>query len=334
VDEAIKTEADGAWDMASGLLALLDDVVALAKVAAASLDDAATQTIKASAKAAGVVIDDAAVTPRYVVGFAAERELPIIGRIARGSLKNKILFLLPAALLLSAFTPWAITPLLMIGGVFLCFEGYEKVHQMMAPHNAHANAARPTSTAVDARAVEEKTVTGAIRTDFILSAEIMAISLASIATSHILTQALVLLTVGVLVTAGVYSLVAIIVRADDFGVYLAQRRGTTTRAIGNVTVHSMPTFLRVLSFVGTVAMLWVGGSIIIHGVHSYGIDVPEQVVHVISGSARTAVPSIGGLLAWLARVITSALFGLVVGAITALAVVPVLTPLWRAVRQV
>ena len=316
--------------MVSGLLALLDDVVALTKVAAASLDDAATQTIKASAKAAGVVIDDAAVTPRYVVGFAAERELPIIGRIARGSLKNKILFLLPAALLLSAFTPWAITPLLMIGGAFLCFEGYEKVHQMMAPRNSHA---KSTSPALDARAVEEKTVAGAIRTDFVLSAEIMAICLASIATSHILMQALVLLTVGVLVTVGVYSLVAIIVKADDFGVYLAQRRGTTTRALGTITVHSMPTFLRVLSFVGTVAMLWVGGSIIIHGLHSYGIDAPEQVVHVISDAARAAVPSIGGLLAWLAGAITSAAFGLVIGAITALTVVPVLTPLWRAVRH-
>jgi len=154
--------------MGTGLLALLDDVVALAKVAAASLDDATTQTIKASAKAAGVVIDDAAVTPRYVAGFAAERELPIIGRIARGSLKTKILFLLPAALLLSAFTPWAITPLLMIGGLFLCFEGYEKVQQMMAPHNAHANATDAASPALDPRAVEEKTVAGAIRTDFIL----------------------------------------------------------------------------------------------------------------------------------------------------------------------
>jgi len=318
--------------MASGLLALLDDVVALAKVAAASLDDAATQTIKASAKAAGVVIDDAAVTPRYVVGFAAERELPIIGRIARGSLKNKILFLLPAALLLSAFTPWAITPLLMIGGLFLCFEGYEKVQQMMAPHNAHANATNPASPALDARAVEEKTVAGAIRTDFILSAEIMAISLASIATSHILTQAIVLLTVGVLVTVGVYSLVAIIVKADDFGVYLAQRRGTTTRAIGNVTVHSMPTFLRMLSFVGTAAMLWVGGSIIIHGLHSYGIDAPEQVVHVISGAVRASIPSIGGLLAWLIGVVTSAAFGLVMGGITAFARVPVLKSLWRTVR--
>jgi len=266
------------------------------------------------------------------VGFAAERELPIIGRIARGSLKNKILFLLPAALLLSAFTPWAITPLLMIGGVFLCFEGYEKVHQMMTPHNAHANAGHATSPAVDARAVEEKTVAGAIRTDFILSAEIMTISLASIATSHILMQALVLLTVSVLVTAGVYGLVAIIVKADDFGIYLAQRRGRTTRAIGNVTVHSMPTFLRVLSFVGTVAMLWVGGSIMIHGLHSYGIDAPEQVVHVISDAARAVIPSIGGLLAWLLGLITSAAFGFAIGVITDLALLPVLTSLWRTVR--
>src|SRR5262245_37894992 len=207
--------------MASGLLALLDDVVALAKVAAVSLDDVATQTIKASAKAAGVVIDDAAVTPRYVVGFAADRELPIIRRIARGSLKNKIFFLLPAALLLSAFAPWAIIPLLMIGGVFLCFEGYEKVHQMLARHDAHANAAHRAPSAADAIALEEETVAGAIRTDFILSAEIMAISLASIANPDILTQALVLLVVALLVTAGVYGLVAIIVKADDFGVYLA-----------------------------------------------------------------------------------------------------------------
>lgn len=317
--------------MASGLVALLDDVVALAKVAAASLDDAATQTIKASAKAAGVVIDDAAVTPRYVVGFAAERELPIIGRIARGSLKNKILFLLPAALLLSAFVPWAIMPLLMIGGMFLCFEGYEKVHQMMAPHDAYANPAHAAWTPVDATALEEETVAGAIRTDFILSAEIMAISLASIATQNILMQALVLLTVGLLVTAGVYGLVAIIVKADDFGVYLAQRRGTTTRAIGKVTVHSMPAFLRMLSFVGTVAMLWVGGGIIIHGLHSYGINGLEQVVHLVSDAAR-AIPSIGGLLAWLAGAITSATFGLVIGSITALAIVPIVASLWRIVR--
>jgi uncharacterized protein len=318
--------------MASGLLALLDDVVALAKVAATSLDDAAAQTAKASAKAAGVVIDDAAVTPRYVVGFTADRELPIIGRIARGSLKNKILFLLPAALLLSAFAPWAIMPLLMIGGVFLCFEGYEKVHQMVAPHDMHPNVAPSASSPVDVKALEEETVVGAIRTDFILSAEIMAISLASIATSNFLIQAFVLLTVGLLVTAGVYGLVAIIVKADDFGLYLAQRGGATTRAIGQVTVDGMPSFLKMLSLVGTAAMLWVGGSIISHGLNSYGIDTPEHVVHVISDAARTAIPHIGTLLAWLTGAIASAVFGLGIGAIAAFGVVPVLRPLWRTIR--
>ena len=318
--------------MVSGLLALLDDVVALAKVAAASLDGAAAQAVKASGKAAGVVIDDTAVTPRYVVGFAAERELPIVGRIALGSLKNKILLLLPVALLLSTLAPWAITPLLMIGGVFLCFEGYEKVHQLLAPHDAHANAAHAASSAVDARALEEEKVAGAIRTDFILSAEIMAISLASITTPDILTQAIVLCTVGLLVTAGVYGVVAIIVKADDFGVYLAQRGGTITTAIGQAIVYGMPPFLRMLSLVGLVAMLWVGGGIIIHGLHAYGIDGPEHVVHAISNAARAAFPSIGGLLAWPAGAITSAILGLAIGAITSFAIVPVLIPLWHAIR--
>ena len=318
--------------MVSGLLALLDDVVAFAKVAAASLDDAAGQAVKASGKAAGVVIDDTAVTPRYVVGFAAERELPIVGRIALGSLKNKILFLLPVALLLSAFAPWAITPLLMIGGVFLCFEGFEKVHQMLAPHDAHANAADAASYAVDASAVEEEKVTGAIRTDFILSAEIMAISLASITSPGIFTQAIVLFSVAVLVTAGVYGVVAIIVKADDFGVYLAQRGGTITTAIGQATVYGMPPFLKMLSFVGLVAMLWVGGGIIIHGLHAYGIDGPEHVVQVVSDAARATIGPIDGLLAWLAGAITSAILGLFIGAIVAFAIVPVLTSLWRAVR--
>jgi predicted DNA repair protein MutK len=317
--------------MVSGLLALLDDVVALAKVAAASLDAAAGQAVKASGKAAGVVIDDTAVTPQYVVGFAAERELPIVGRIALGSLKNKILFLLPVALLLSAFAPWAITPLLMIGGVFLCFEGFEKVHQMLAPHDAPANAAH-AAYAVDASALEEEKTAAAIRTDFILSAEIMAISLVSITSPGILTQAIVLLSVGVLVTAGVYGAVAIIVKADDFGVYLAQRGGTIATAIGQAIVHGMPPFLKMLSFVGLVAMLWVGGGIIIHGLHAYGIDGPEHVVQVTSDAARATIPPIDGLLAWLAGAVASAILGLFIGAIAAFAVVPVLTPLWRAVR--
>ena len=315
-----------------GLLALLDDVVALTKVAAASLDDVASQVVQASGTAAGVVIDDTAVTPRYVVGFAAERELPIVRRIARGSLKNKILFLLPVALLLSAFAPWAITPLLMIGGVFLCFEGFEKVHQMLAPHNAHADATHVASYAVDTKALEEEKVAGAIRTDFILSAEIMTISLASITAPDILTQAIVLFSVGVLVTAGVYGVVAIIVKADDFGVYLAQRGGTITTAIGQAITYGMPPFLKTLSFVGLVAMLWVGGGIIIHGLHAYGIDGPEHMVRVISDAARAAIPPIVGLLPWLAGAITSAILGLLIGAIATFAIVPVLKPLWRAVR--
>jgi predicted DNA repair protein MutK len=319
--------------MASGLLALLDDVVALAKVAAASLDDVAAQAVKASGKAAGVVIDDAAVTPRYVVGFAAERELPIIGRIAVGSLKNKILFLLPAALLLSALAPWAIVPLLMLGGVFLCFEGYEKVDHIVWPHPAQTDTSHATSSPADAKTIEETTVAGAIRTDFILSAEIMAITLASIeAPTSLLMQAFVLLVVALLVTAGVYGVVAIIVKADDFGLYLAQRRGTATRAIGRATVHGMPPFLRMLSFVGTVAMLWVGGGIIIHGLHTYGVEWPDQLVHLISDAARDIVPVLGGLLASLAAIIVSAVFGMVIGAITVLAVMPVVTSLWRTVR--
>jgi predicted DNA repair protein MutK len=318
--------------MVVGLLSLLDDVAVLAKVAAASLDDVAGQVVKASGTAAGVVIDDTAVTPRYVVGFAAERELPIVRRIARGSLKNKVLLLLPVALLLSAFAPWAITPLLMIGGVFLCFEGFEKVHHLLAPHDAHANAAHAASSAINTMVLEEERVAGAIRTDFILSAEIMAISLATITSPDILTQAIVLFSVAVLVTAGVYGVVAIIVKADDFGVYLAQRGGPLTAAIGQATVWGMPLFLKVLSVVGLVAMLWVGGGIIIHGLHAYAIDGPEHVVQVISDAARGIIPPIDGLLAWLAGAITSAMLGLFIGAIAAFAVVPVLTSLWRAVR--
>ena len=178
----------------------------------------------------------------------------------------------------------------MIGGVFLCFEGFEKVHQMLAPHDAHANATHVASYAVDTRALEEEKVAGAIRTDFILSAEIMTISLASITAPDILTQAIVLFSVGVLVTAGVYGVVAIIVKADDFGVYLAQRGGTITTAIGQAITYGMPPFLKTLSFVGLVAMLWVGGGIIIHGLHAYGIDGPEHTVQVISDAARAAVP--------------------------------------------
>ena len=275
-----------------GLLALLDDVVALTKLAAATLDDAAAQAVKASAKAAGVVIDDAAVTPRYVTGLAAQRELPIIGRIAIGSLKNKLLFLLPAALLLSAFLPQAITPLLMLGGLYLCFEGYEKVHHMLArpaPATTCRRQAGGRARQGD-KALEDEKVAGAIRTDFILSAEIMAIALATITAPDLVTQALVLAAVAVLITVGVYGAVALIVKADDFGVRLALRNGAVSGPVGRALVYGMPPFLEALSFVGMLAMLWVGGGILVHGLAEYGVTAPEHLIHAVSEAVREAVP--------------------------------------------
>lgn len=304
--------------MSGGLLALLDDVVALAKLAAVTLDDAAGQAAQASAKAAGVVIDDAAVTPRYVVGLAAERELPIVGRIAYGSLKNKLVFLLPAALLITAFAPWALTPLLMLGGLYLSFEGYEKVHSMVVGHEETVHAAADLSPAPDAKALEDAKVAGAIRTDLVLSAEIMAIALASITAPSLAVQALVLAVVAVLVTAGVYGAVALIVKADDFGVYLAQKGGPVSQPLGRALVKGMPPFLKVLAFVGMIAMLWVGGGILIHGLNEFGISTPEHVLHVVQ-EALAPLSGFGPVLAWLATASLSAVVGLVAGAVTALA---------------
>jgi len=305
----------------SGLLALLDDVVALAKLAAVTLDDAAGQAVKASAKAAGVVIDDAAVTPRYVTGLAAQRELPIVGRIAIGSLRNKLLFLLPAALVLSTFLPQAITPLLMLGGLYLAFEGYEKVHHMLAPsgeHDADAKVAASLSTPDSAR--EDEKVAGAIRTDFILSAEIMAIALSAVTAPDLLTKTIVLAAAAVVLTAGVYGAVAIIVRADDLGARLAQRGGIISGPVGRALVRGMPPFLEALSFIGMIAMLWVGGGILIHGLAAFGFAAPEHVIHGLAEAARDAVPAGGDVLAWLVSAAGSAVVGLAAGAVTALLV--------------
>jgi uncharacterized protein len=304
--------------MSSGLLALLDDVAALAKIAAVTLDDAASQVAKAGAKAAGIVIDDAAVTPRYVVGFASERELPIVAKIAWGSLKNKMLYLLPGAIALSALAPWAITPLLMVGGLFLCFEGYEKAHEWIAPHADHA-AAGATAATVDAAAMENERVAGAIRTDMILSAEIMAIALATITSPTLVGKAIVLALVGLAITAIVYGAVALIVKADDFGLFLAQRGKTAAgRAVGRGLVQGMPPFLKVLSVIGTLAMLWVGGGIILHGLAAFGMAGPEHAVE----AAGKAVG--GGFIGWLVAATLSGLVGLVLGwlVVLALAIVP------------
>ena len=308
----------------SGLLALLDHVVALMKLAAVTIDDAAGQAARASAKAAGVVIDDAAVTPRYVTGLAAHRELPIVGRIAIGSLKNKLLILLPAALLLSYLWPQAITPLLMLGGLYLCFEGAEKVAHMLGAEN-HATAHPVPPLPLDAAALEEAKVAGAIRTDFVLSAEIMAIALASIETPDLVTRALALAVVAVMVTAGVYGTVALIVKADDIGIRLAQRDGRLSGPIGRAVVHSMPAVLAVLSFVGMLAMLWVGGGILLHGLAEFGVDGPEHLLHVVSEVVRTSAPVGATVLSWLVAASAAGLVGLAVGGLARI----VMTLIWR-----
>ncbi|HEX2553723.1 MAG TPA: DUF808 domain-containing protein [Microvirga sp.] len=319
--------------MSIGLIALLDDIAGLAKVAAASLDDVAAQAAKAGSKAAGIVIDDAAVTPRYVVGFRAERELPIIGKIALGSLKNKLLFLMPAALLLSFFAPWAITPLLMLGGAYLCYEGAEKVYEIVRPHDAHAHEAKVTGAPQDPQAIEDQKVSGAIKTDFILSAEIMAITLSTVTESSFVLQAFVLIAVGIGITALVYGTVALIVKADDAGLALAAGErpvsglsGSThaptgadralrpiTQGIGRALVVGMPILLTILSIIGTAAMLWVGGGIIIHGLEEYGVTGLGHGIHGIAETVAHAVPVATGFVEWLVSAAASGLFGLVLG---------------------
>ncbi|TCZ60905.1 DUF808 domain-containing protein [Roseicella aquatilis] len=314
--------------MATGLIALLDDVAALAKLAAASLDDVAAQAGRAGVKAAGVVIDDAAVTPRYVTGFAASRELPIIGRIALGSLKNKLLFLLPASLALSLVAPWAITPLLMLGGAFLCYEGAEKVYEALFPHAAHGHEAKTGMAGGNPRAVEEARIASAIKTDFILSAEIMAMTLSTVPDSPFWTQAAVLALVGIGITIAVYGAVALIVKADDAGVALVARARTApVRGLGRLLVAGMPALLRLLATVGTVAMLWVGGGILLHGLEGFGVAAPSHALHHLAEAAGHAVPAVGGAVEWLVTALGSALAGLVVGAALIPVVGHVLAPL-------
>lgn len=322
--------------MATGLIALLDDVASLAKVAAATLDDVAGQAAKAGAKAAGVVIDDTAVTPRYVTGFAASRELPIVRKIAMGSLKNKLLFLLPAALALSLLAPWAITPLLMLGGVFLCYEGAEKVYEAIRPHAAHAHEAAIGEAAQDALALENAKVSGAIKTDFILSAEIMAIALATIPESSFRAQALILALVGICITFGVYGVVALIVKADDAGVALASGRfggGALFRLLGRGLVAGMPPLLKLLAVVGTAAMLWVGGGILLHGFEGLGLGALPHAIHDLAAGAGALLPAGNGAVEWLVSAALSGVFGLAVGA----AVIPLVgyavVPLARLFRR-
>ena len=328
--------------MSTGLIALLDDVVGLTKVAAASLDDAAGQAAKAGAKAAGVVVDDAAVTPRYVVGFTADRELPIIGKIALGSLKNKLILLLPAALVLSLVAPWAITPLLMMGGAFLCYEGAEKIFEAIWPHEAHdGHGAEGMADRQSARQFEDSKVNSAIKTDLILSAEIMAITLSAVAAevSSFWMQALILGIVGTGITIAVYGAVALIVKADDAGLSLAQndrpissifglRRlapgapggadrllRPLTQGLGRGLVFGMPLFLKLLSLVGTAAMLWVGGGIIIHGLEGYGLEELGHAIHDAAVAVGHALPVGAAVMEWLVAAGIAGLVGLLLGAL-------------------
>jgi predicted DNA repair protein MutK len=307
--------------MASGLIALLDDVAAIAKVAASSLDDVAAATAKAGAKSAGVVIDDAAVTPTYVTGFQPNRELPIIWKIAKGSLRNKLLFLTPAFIALAAFLPQALTPLLMVGGAYLCFEAAEKVMEKLGLH-AHAGGHDPEKPVIEEPAEQEsRMVTGAIRTDFILSAEILAIALGELDHLPLTTTSAALVGVSIAVTALVYGAVALIVKMDDVGLHLARVGNGAARMVGRGLVAGMPKLLTALSLIGTAAMAWVGGGIVLHGMAEIGIlPALPQTLHHWAHAIAAASPVAVGAIEWTVNAVFSGIFGVALGFVIAQAV--------------
>lgn len=297
--------------MPSGLFALLDDIATIAKVAAASIDDIGAAASKAGVKAAGVVVDDTAVTPRYVTGFTPDRELPIIWRITKGSIFNKLVLILPALLLLSAVAQWAITPLLMVGGAYLCFEGAEKV--------LHSLQKDKTSLAEDAAIVadqdhEEAMVKGAVRTDFILSAEIMVIALNEVLDEHFAMRAATLAVVAIAITIAVYGVVGLIVKMDDIGLHMAKEGNSARRAIGRGLVSFMPKLLSALAVIGTAAMLWVGGQIFLHGLHEYHIGGIAEGLDAFAKSIVGNLPG-AGVWEWLINAGGAGIFGLVLGGV-------------------
>jgi len=301
--------------MPTGLVALLDDISVIAKAAAASIDDVGVAAAKAGSKAAGVVIDDAAVTPSYVTEFTPERELPIIWQIAKGSLKNKLLILLPAALALSEFLPAAITPLLMMGGLFLCYEGAEKVLEKLGGAKHGETLEDPIE---DMATFEKERISGAVRTDFILSAEIMAIALAEVADETLLNRGIILALVGIVITAAVYGVVALIVKMDDIGLHMVQKRtSAAAKAFGRGLLLAMPKLLTTLSVVGTLAMLWVGGYIMVDGAKKLGFKPPYEAIHAAEHAVHQAAGALGGVLGWLTNSTLSGIVGLILGTIVA-----------------
>lgn len=295
--------------MAGGLVGLLDDVAALAKLAASSVDDVGAAAGRASVKAAGVVVDDAAVTPTYVHGLTADRELPIIRRIAMGSLRNKLLFILPAALLLSSVAPTVVEVILMFGGSFLAYEGAHKVIHALR-HDDHDHDVPSVEEGPDA---ESRTVSGAIRTDFILSAEIMVIALKEVIEEPVVSRGIILAVVGVVITVAVYGVVALIVKMDDVGLKLAERSSPRSQRVGRMLVNGMPKVLEWLSVIGTAAMLWVGGHILLVGFDELGWTAPYHLVHDLEHLVEE-VPAAGGVLAWIINTLASAIVGFAVGA--------------------
>lgn len=303
--------------MPTGLVALLDDISVIAKAAAASIDDVGLAATKAGTKAAGVVIDDAAVTPSYVTEFTPDRELPIIWQIAKGSLKNKLLILLPAALLLSEFLPQAITPLLMLGGLFLCYEGAEKVLEKLGGAKHGETLEDPIE---DMASFEQERVSGAVRTDFILSAEIMAIALAEVADEPLLSRAMILALVGIVITAAVYGAVALIVKMDDIGLHMVKERtSSAAKALGRGLLHAMPRLLTALSAIGTLAMLWVGGHILVDGAKKLDFKPPYEAIHAVEHAVHEATGALGGVLGWLTNSTLSGIVGLILGGTVAFA---------------
>lgn len=292
--------------MAIGLAALLDDIAALAKAAAASVDDVAAAATKASSRAVAVVVDDTAVTPQYVQGLDPKRELPIIGKIAKGSLRNKAIILV-LALLLSEFAPWALAPLLIIGGLYLCFEGAEKIWAKLL-HLEHEEAS--VEQGEDA---EKRIISNAVRTDFILSTEIMVIALNELTDQSLAMRTAALVVVALLITALVYGVVALIVKMDDIGLSIASREDASAfvRKLGMTIVNYTPLLLRVLTVIGVAAMIWVGGHLIIANVSEMGWHAPHELVEHLSH----LVPA--GILAWLIDTACSLVAGFLIGSVFA-----------------
>ncbi len=298
--------------MPGGLVALLDDVSIIARTAAASLDDIGVAASRAGTKAAGVVIDDAAVTPSYVTGLSPARELPIIWQITKGSLKNKLLILLPGALLLSEFLPSAIIFILMAGGLYLSYEGAEKVIEKLGGEKHGETLEDPIDDPVE---FEKKRIAGAVRTDLILSAEIMAITLNEVAAETLLTRGAVLALVGLVITVVVYGAVALIVKMDDVGLHLSQKPSEIAQSVGKLLLRGMPWLLKALSVIGTIAMLWVGGGILIHGLHELGLHNLSDFSHGLQHGVEELTGGLGGFLGWLTYATISAIVGLIAGAV-------------------